>query len=73
VGRITVQVQGSFGSPEERTFSAMTEGHAAAVADAIQYLSSDLLPRAIKRDHALHGDGHFPDEGFGGERRCPNT
>ena len=65
MGMITVKVEGSFRDPGERVFSAMHHGHADAVAQAIEYLSSEVLPKAIDQDHVLQEDGHSPEGGFG--------
>lgn len=66
MGMITVTVQGSFGKNNQtRQFSAMKSGHAAAIADAISFLSGELLPDAISLDHQLANEGESPSEGFG--------
>lgn len=62
MGMIRLQTWGSFPSRTEE-FSALTNGHAQAVADAIQFLSTFVLPEAIERDHGLHEDGHKPPGG----------
>jgi hypothetical protein len=64
MGMIVIGTSGSFGNRSER-FSAMTGGHAQAVADAIKYLSEVELPKAIRNDHECHRDGIEPSEGFG--------
>jgi hypothetical protein len=69
MGMITVQLAGSFrkqdGFPTaSSTFSAMTHGHADAVAKAIEYLSKDVLPAAIALDHRLQSQGCAPELGF---------
>ena len=63
MGMITIKTMGSFGEKEE-TFSAESNGHAAAVAKAIDYLARSLLPWSIARDHRLHEDGEKPEEGW---------
>ena len=64
MGMITICTEGSF--PRRiRTFSAIKFGHARAVADAIAWLSSEVLPDAIKQDHDLQFEGAAPAEGFG--------
>jgi len=63
MGFIIVQIAGSFGD-DSKTFKAIDHGHADAVAQAIEYLAGDLLPRAIAQDHQLHDEGAKPDKGF---------
>lgn len=65
MGMIRIQVLGSFNPNTEKKFSAMSKGHAQAVADAIKYLSEEVLPNAISNDHECHRDGEFPTDGFG--------
>ena len=65
MGNIIITVQGSFKNPTTQTFSAMHGGHAKAVAEAINFLSDDLLPQAIEQDHELHETGAHPEIGFG--------
>ena len=65
MGMITIIVEGSFKKQRDRSFSAMHGGHAQAVAEAIEFLSSEMLPGAIEQDHALHEDGARPEVGFG--------
>lgn len=69
MGYINVQIGGSFvGKYGIRAvteqFSAMEHGHADAVARAIEYLSSVVLPRATALDHDLHEKGAKPAGGF---------
>lgn len=64
MGMIRISVDGSFGKPVEKTFSAMTNGHADCVAQAIEYLAGDLLPEATALDHELHADNAHPEQGF---------
>lgn len=63
MGMITIQTAGSFGV-KKKEFLAMNNGHADAVAQAIEYLSSTLLPEATAQDHELHDRGSVPMEGF---------
>ena len=65
MGNIIITVQGSFKNPTTQAFSAMHGGHAQAVAEAIKFLSNDLLPQAIQQDHELHETGAKPEIGFG--------
>ena len=65
MGVINIKVEGSFRKPTMREFSAMHGGHAKAVADAMEYLSGELLPDAIKQDHELHEKEAYPEGGFG--------
>lgn len=69
MGYVTVQVGGSFVgqfgmSAVGETFSAMENGHADAVARAIEYLASVVLPRATALDHQLQAEGALPVKGF---------
>ena len=69
MGMITVQLAGSFSKSAgfttgSNSFSAMGHGHADAVARAIEYLASDVLPRAIALDHKLQSEGAKPEGGF---------
>jgi len=65
MGMITIQLAGSFGI-RSKTFKAITNGHAHAVAQALKWLSSDVLPDSIAQDHKLHDQGCKPEEGFEG-------
>ena len=65
MGLIRIQVVGSFGDKNgTKEFTALTHGHAHAVADALKYLSSKLLPHAVNIDHKLQDEGFKPSEGF---------
>lgn len=78
MGYINVQVGGSFvghyglNSVGEQ-FGAMENGHADAVAQAIEYLAATVLPRAIALDHQLHEEGAKPDGGFTSKRIRPSS
>ena len=63
MGMLRIDTSGSF-PRKERVFSALEHGHAHAVAQAIQYLATEVLPEAIERDHKLHDGGMAPHEGF---------
>lgn len=65
MGQITIELNGSFGKFRSERFSAMKGGHAKAIADAINYLATIEMPKAIKNDHECHRDGIEPSEGFG--------
>lgn len=65
MGMIRIEVAGSFLPNCTRSFSAMEHGHADAVAQAIEWLSSNVLPRAIRRDHDLQEKGGKPFGPFG--------
>jgi hypothetical protein len=66
MGMIEISVRGSFGPDcTTRTFSALEHGHAHAVAKAIEWLSGELLPNAVSRDHQLANEGKGPIHGFG--------
>ena len=64
MGRIVIDVQGSFSRTEHKTFSAMDTGHADCVAQAIEWLVKEQLPAAIRQDHQLHEEGAKPNKGF---------
>lgn len=64
MGMISIETAGSFPRHTKR-FSAMQHGHARAVADAIRWLSEEVLPAAIRQDHDLHAEGHAPERPFG--------
>lgn len=64
MGLIEVTVVGSFTYSGARSFKAQTHGHAHAVAEAIKFLSEEVLPSAINLDHELAVKGSTPDEGF---------
>lgn len=63
MGQISIATGGSFPT-QHKTFSAMGNGHAHAVAEAIAWLSREVLPAAIEQDHALHDEGARPVQGF---------
>lgn len=62
MGLLSIHARGSF-PDQARTFSAMEHGHAHAVAQAIEWLSSEVLPAAIAQDHRLHAEGATPSAG----------
>lgn len=64
MGMVRIELRGSFGN-NEHLESAMQNGHAAAVARAIQWLSEEVLPAAIRSDHDLHEQGCRPNGPFG--------
>lgn len=64
MGMINIVLSGSFGN-NGQTFKAQTSGHAQAIREAINWLSGDILEKAIKQDHRLQLDGAFPDDRFG--------
>jgi hypothetical protein len=60
MGVIRIEVSGSFGvGTQRKSFSAMEHGHAAALAQALGWLTG-LLPAAIHLDHQLHDQGDRP-------------
>lgn len=63
MGVLNISTGGSFPT-RNKQFGAMDHGHAHAVADAIRWLSEEVLPEAIERDHKLHADGAAPRMGF---------
>ena len=62
MGLISIVTKGSFGT-NERVFSAQQHGHAHAVNEAQNYLSN-LMVKAINKDHQLHDQKCTPSEGF---------
>ncbi|KKN39822.1 hypothetical protein LCGC14_0739340 [marine sediment metagenome] len=65
MGIITVSISGSFMSRPTEKFSALHGGHAQAVAETIEWLSKEVLPKAIQQDHMQHSLGEKPGIGFG--------
>jgi hypothetical protein len=65
MGIIQIEIVGSFTPHHSRQFSAMKGGHAQAVAEAIEFLSKEVLPRAIVQDHVLQAEGELPENRFG--------
>jgi len=63
MGMIAISTHGSF-PPHAKAFMAMEHGHAHAVAEAIAWLSREVLPAAIEQDHRLHDEGARPRQGF---------
>ena len=72
MGQIHISIRGSFENKSEQSFSALTGGHADAIAQAIEWLAA-LLPKAIAQDHRLHEEGATPDYGFGLRQPPENT
>lgn len=64
MGVLQISTRGSFKYRGTASFSAQTHGHAHAVALAIQYLSTQVLPAAIEQDHRLQAEGAEPTQGF---------
>ena len=67
MGMIRIETRGSF-KHDTAEFSAMDGGHAAAVAEAIEWLSKEVLPEAIRNDHRCHNEDIYPRKGFAGQR-----
>lgn len=63
MGTLTITTGGSF-PRRTKTFQAIHNGHADAVAQAIEWLASEVLPAAIAQDHRLHDEGARPSDGF---------
>lgn len=63
MGMLKIETHGSFGT-NYKEFSAMQNGHAHAVREAIAYLVDDVLKEAINQDHQLQEQGHKPSQGF---------
>jgi len=64
MGQITIKIEGSFGKPEEKQFSAEQGGHAYALTRAIGFLFARMSP-AIRQDHKNHEEGKHPTTEFG--------
>jgi hypothetical protein len=64
MGKITIKIEGSFGKPDEKVFSAEEGGHAYALTRAIGFLFARMSP-AIRNDHDLHEKGEHPQTPFG--------
>ena len=64
MGSITINFEGSFAPFARKTFTAYEHGHAQAVAEVINFLSGEVLPKAIALDHELQKQGEYPNEGF---------
>lgn len=65
MGMLQITLSGSFGHASAQ-FSAMDKGHAAAIAEAIEYLVKVEMPKAIRNDHQCHAEGLEPGQGFAG-------
>ena len=65
MGTIIIEIHGSFTPHNRRQFSALHGGHAEAVAEAIEWLAREILPKAIEQDHQLQRSGANPRLGFG--------
>ena len=70
MGTIRIVTAGSFPF-RDKQFGAIERGHAHAVAQAIQYLSEEVLPEAIERDHRLQAEGAKPTKGFDRKEAAP--
>ena len=64
MGVLSIEMTGTF-ERAKKEFSAENGGHADAISQAIEWLSSAALPRAIEQDHALAADGQKPKKPFG--------
>jgi len=64
MGKITIKIEGSFGKPDEKEFSANHGGHAYALTRAIGFLFARMSP-AIRQDHENHAEGKHPETRFG--------
>ena len=64
MGMFRIEMAGSF-QGIARNFSAMENGHASAVAEAIAWLSGEQMQKAIRQDHDLHERGDKPSGPFG--------
>lgn len=68
MGVLRIETSGSF-PYRAKHFGAMEWGHAHAVAEAIEWLASEVLPAAIAQDHQLQSKGASPRLGFDGRKR----
>ena len=66
MGMVNITIQGSFGRPVNKTFSAEEGGHALAITRAIQTLIEEL-PNAIRVDHRLARMNEVPPKSDFGE------
>ena len=64
MGKITIKIEGSFGKPDEKVFSAEEGGHAYALTRAIGMLFARMSP-AIRTDHDNHAAGSHPETPWG--------
>jgi hypothetical protein len=64
MGMIRTELWGSF-DHQQKLLGPAVNGHAALVAEMIQWLSEKVLPEAIALDHKLHSEGRLPPEGWG--------
>ena len=65
MGMISIRIEGSFPENSTVTFDAEEGGHALAIQRAIRHLNN-LLPKAIRLDHARHAQSEYPPKsGFG--------
>jgi hypothetical protein len=71
MGIIKIETAGSFGN-QSKTFSAMKNGHAHAVSEAIKFLTF-VLHDAIDNDHNCHQGGIYPENGFSIKTRAEGT
>lgn len=66
MGMVQVKLTGSFNTLNTvEEFTASKHGHAATVANAITFLSKEILPSAIALDHELALRGIKPAANFG--------
>lgn len=70
MGILRIETSGSF-PYRAKHFGAMEWGHAHAVAEAIQWLASEVLPAAIAQDHRLQERGANPRLGWEGRTTVP--
>lgn len=54
-----------------RIFHANKHGHADAVAAALEFLSSEILPGATGLDHELHEQSQKPTHGYDRNKYAP--
>lgn len=64
MGQLSITTGGSFNPRRSKLFTAQKSGHAVAVQDAIDFLTTEMLPSAVSQDLQLRRDGAVPDDSF---------
>jgi hypothetical protein len=72
MGFVNIETGGSFPT-RRKAFGAIDHGHAHAVAEAIAWLSTEVLPAAVEQDHRLHERGAKPRHGFDRPHTMPGA
>lgn len=63
MGMIDVTIRGSFGH-ELKQFGPADHGHVDTVAQLLEWIVKELLPRAHVLDHTLHDQDMIPPQGW---------